>query len=161
VLDFIQVLQRDPEFVDAYQERGQAYVRLDQLDRALRDFNHVTQIKPHDAQSYFNRALVQMSMKQFDDAIRDLDQAILFQPKFAEAFVQRALAYGHMNNSPQADADLKAAEKLGIGSFWPGTQARPDLLQKIAAAREQLSPAWKLEREGLMAPSAGVSVPGG
>jgi tetratricopeptide (TPR) repeat protein len=83
-----------------------------------------------------------MDLKQFQKAVWDFDEAIQFKPQFAEAFLQRGLCYGHMNNSQHAQADLEVAEKIAKGSLR-GEQAlsveRAELLEKIAAARQQLN----------------------
>src|SRR5262245_15985710 len=141
MVDFCQVIQRAPDFAGGYVERGQAYLQLGQLDRALWDFNQVLQIRSHDPYSYFDRGRVYLELKQFEKAIRDFDDAIQFKPHFAEAYFHRAMAYGQLNKSDQAEADLDAAEKLAKGSF-PGQKPlkteRTEILEKITRSRAQL-----------------------
>ena len=54
--DFNQALRIDPQFANAYLNRGAAYLSQGDYQRAIDDFNRAIQIKPQSVMAYLNTA---------------------------------------------------------------------------------------------------------
>jgi len=53
--NFDEAIRLDPQFADAYHNRGTTYRNLGQFERAIEDYNHAIRLNPKDAVFYFNR----------------------------------------------------------------------------------------------------------
>ena len=54
--DYDEAIRLDPQFASAYYNRGLAYQRLGQSERAIKDFNEAIRLNPQYAAAYNNRA---------------------------------------------------------------------------------------------------------
>lgn len=70
----------------AYFNRGMAYKRKGEHDRAIRDFDQATALDPKSAAAYLNRGYSYDSKGNKARALSDLDMAILLDPKNADAY---------------------------------------------------------------------------
>jgi tetratricopeptide (TPR) repeat protein len=61
-----------------YDNRGVAYQKLDQLDRALSDFDEAIRLWPYNGWAYFNRANLYQARNELHRALTDYDLAIHF-----------------------------------------------------------------------------------
>ena len=92
VRDDTEAIRINPDFVLAYQGRGNAYNNLQQYDRAAADFTEAIRIRPNNGQFYLRRAGIYEKLQQYAKAIQDYDQAIRLQPGNARAYKGRANA---------------------------------------------------------------------
>jgi Tfp pilus assembly protein PilF len=74
-----------PDNHRAYNNRGNAYARKGDLDKAIADYDQAIRSKPKFAQAYHNRGNTYLNKGEVDKAIADYDQAIRSKPNFAEA----------------------------------------------------------------------------
>ncbi len=77
----------------AFTNRGLAYKRKGQLDRAIADYSEAIRLKPDDAQVFNNRGNAYYYDGQLDLAIKDYDDAIRLKPDLAVAFSNRGNVY--------------------------------------------------------------------
>ena len=77
----------------AFTNRGLAYKRKGQWDRAIADYSEAIRLKSDDAQVFNNRGNAYYYDGQLDRAIKDYDDAIRLQPDLAEAFSNRGNVY--------------------------------------------------------------------
>ena len=77
----------------AYSNRGEAYWKKGEHDRAITDYDEAIKINPKFAMPYNNRGVVYGAKGEFDRAILDYDTAIKLFPKLAGAYYNRGLAY--------------------------------------------------------------------
>ena len=77
----------------AFTNRGLAYKRKGQWDRAIADYSEAIRLKSDDAQVFNNRGNAYYYKGQLDRAIKDYDDAIRLQPDLAEAFSNRGNVY--------------------------------------------------------------------
>jgi len=68
-----------PDDAKAYSDRGNAYNKLGQHQRAIKDYNKAILLKPNFAVFYYNRGIIYGKLGQHQRAIEDFDKAI--QPK--------------------------------------------------------------------------------
>lgn len=93
-------------------QRANAYARMFQYDRALKDFNHAIKLRPEFWLAYDGRGLAHANRLNFELAIKDYDRAIKLKPDAAKAFYHRGLAKFGICDLEGADADIAKAREL-------------------------------------------------
>ncbi len=84
IADFGLVIRFLPEFSEAYNGRGLAYLSLERpvLPLAFKDFNRAIELDEDYADAYKNRGTVYFQQEEWDKAIADLERALsLFDEK--------------------------------------------------------------------------------
>jgi tetratricopeptide (TPR) repeat protein len=76
----------------AFNNRGNGFMRKQQIDRALQDYDQAIRINPANALALRNRADAYRIKGRYDRAIEDYDQSIRLNATAAPAFFGRALA---------------------------------------------------------------------
>ncbi len=72
---FTRAIQIDPQFVDAYFQRGILYWReIQNYQRAIRDLTRVLELDAERTVALFNRALAYQSRGDYDQAIADYER---------------------------------------------------------------------------------------
>jgi tetratricopeptide (TPR) repeat protein len=82
-----------PNLAIAFMNRGLAYKKKGQWDRAIADYSEAIRLKSDVAQVFNNRGNAYYYKGQWDRAIEDYDDAIRLQPDLAEAFGNRGNVY--------------------------------------------------------------------
>jgi tetratricopeptide (TPR) repeat protein len=78
----------------AFDNRGVAYRRKGEYDRALQDYEQAIRLNPSNATAYNNRGIIYRIKNEYARAISDYDEAIwLKNGDFPAAYYNRALAY--------------------------------------------------------------------
>ena len=77
----------------AYFNRGLAYGKKGEVDRAIADFDKAIALNPDYAAAYYNRGTAYGMKGDYDRAIADFGRAIKLNPKDADAYNNRGLAY--------------------------------------------------------------------
>ncbi len=108
-----KAIDLDPEFLDAYVNRGLAFMNKGNLEQAMADFSFVIQRRPDDATAYYNRSLVQMALGDNDAAIADLSEAIRILPLDPTSYNNRSIIHSLRKEYELAIADAKRAIELG------------------------------------------------
>jgi WD40 repeat protein/Tfp pilus assembly protein PilF len=93
----------------AYRDRGNGYLMLGNLDRALADFNEVLRLDPKCVQTYLARAEVFDRKKDVTAALRDCDEAIRLAPGSSRGYTVRAAHFLTNRQADKALADLRRA----------------------------------------------------
>ncbi len=93
----------------AFTNRGLAYKRKGQWDRAIADYSEAIRLKSDDAQAFNNRGNAYFHKGQLDRAIKDYDDAIRLQPDLAEAFSNRGNVYRKKGRFDRAIKDYDDA----------------------------------------------------
>src|SRR5262249_48969062 len=98
-----------PTNAQAYLDRGAAYARKDDNDRAIADFNRAIQLDPKNAQAYIQRGGTYSVKGDEDRAIADYNQAIKLDPQNARAYVALGTSYGSRGDTDRAIAAFNKA----------------------------------------------------
>lgn len=101
---------RNQAFV--HHNRGNAYLKKGQLDRAIQDYDQAIHLGPDQVNSFVNRGNAYCNKGQLDRAIQDYDQAIRLKPDYAEAFNNRGVAYRDNEQTDRAIQDYDQAIRL-------------------------------------------------
>ena len=94
--DYTRAINLDPNYVEAYKNRGMAYRNKGDYDLAIEDFGKAIQLNPNFAEAYFSRGSIYVKKGDIDHAMEDFSTAIELKPDYAEAYCNRGNAY-HRN----------------------------------------------------------------
>ena len=131
-----RAIELDPDFADAFQNRGVSYFNLGLYQRARQDFDEATRLdpkagswikvfvyqdlydavetQPHDAKSYYDRGRSHLLLGELQQAIDYLDEATRLDPEYSRAPFIRALAYTLLADDTAAQRDIDWALELGF-----------------------------------------------
>ncbi len=88
-----------------FNNRGIAYYRKVEYDRAIRDYDQAIRIKPDYAFAFNNRGAAYRLKGEYDRAIRDLDRAIRLKPDYAQAYNNKALLLASARDASVRDGE--------------------------------------------------------
>ncbi len=112
ISDLGRVIVLNPEYVEAYCNRGMAHIGLGNPEKAIADFNLALQISPDHADAYNRRGVTLAQQGNLNQALADFDQAISFDSNFADAYYNRGKARTELGNYQGAMSDYNLAIKL-------------------------------------------------
>jgi len=137
------MIQSDQEtqenLAKAFLNRGFAYDRKGQYDRAIEDYDQAIKLNPNFVLAFVDRGDAYNSKHEYDRAIQDLDQAIKLDPNFAPAFYNRGNAYDSELEYDRAVRDYDQAIKLDpnfAAAFYQRGNALRALGQESRAAAD-------------------------
>lgn len=113
IVYYSKAIELDPDFAEAYNNRGSAYKKKGEQGKAIRDYNKAIELKPNFAVAYYNRGTVYGEKGEQDRAIRDFNKAIELNPDYAKAYNNRGAAYWHKGEYERAKEDYRKACELG------------------------------------------------
>jgi tetratricopeptide (TPR) repeat protein len=99
----------DGEDAEVYSNRGSAYLMIDEIDRAISDFDRAIQLEPDNAMRYYNRGIALSRKHQVQKAIDDYSRAIQLSPDLAPAYGNRAHQFELAGERDKAIADYRKA----------------------------------------------------
>jgi tetratricopeptide (TPR) repeat protein len=94
------------KFADAFNNRGTAYAKKGDFDKAIADYDAAIRIDPKIPSTYGNRGLALVKAGQFARAVADFDQALAGNPKDALSLYNRGVAKQKMGNNVGGDIDV-------------------------------------------------------
>jgi tetratricopeptide (TPR) repeat protein len=100
----------------AFSNRGLAYKRKSQWDRAIADYSEAIRLNPNDAQIFNNRGNAFYYKGRLDRAIEDYDNALRLRPDLAEAFGNRGNVYRKKGQLDRAIGEYDKAIRLEPGN---------------------------------------------
>ena len=95
----------------ALNNRGNAYLAIGQIDRAIADYSNAIQIAPS-AIGYFNRGNAYLKKEQYDLAEKDYDAALKLDPNLADAYLNRGVTFTNRGQYDRAIADYNEVLRL-------------------------------------------------
>jgi tetratricopeptide (TPR) repeat protein len=134
--------------VNAIFERGNNFVRMNNLVEAIKDYSTVIANRPTSAGAYYNRGYArQYETDGLWGAIEDYNIAIKLNPQFAEAYANRALAYHQHGNYVSAIEDYNSALDLNpnLSPVYSNRGEAYFLVGNIRAAAEDFRKAHELK----------------
>ena len=109
---YSHVIQRSPNNVATYINRGIAYHRKGEFSRAIDDLNKAIELNPGFALAYNNRGTTYSDIGAYNRAIEDYSNAIELKPDYAIAYYGRGAAYQRKGEQDRAIADYCKAIEL-------------------------------------------------
>ena len=117
--------------VVAHNIRGNAYLKKNEYDRAIQDFDESVRINPNYAKAFNNRGVAHQRKGEYERAIENFDEAIRLDSDYAIAFANRANAHQKTGEYGRAAQDYSEVIRL---------QPRYDQLMRL---QPELQSEWK------------------
>jgi tetratricopeptide (TPR) repeat protein len=129
-IDFYsEAVRLQPDFAEAFYNRGIARKDKGDMEGAERDFEQAIGVQPDYAAAFNNRGVARKAKHDLDGALQDYDEAIRLQPDFAIAFNNRGNARKDKGDLEGALQDYDEAIRLKsdyAGAFYNRGSARAD-----------------------------------
>jgi len=105
-------IKLQPNYANAYGNRGIAYHNLEQYQLAIEDFDKAVRLKPDLAMTYSNRGSTYTILGEYQRAIEDFDKAVHLQPDLDLAYNNRGIVYHKLGQLQRAIEDYSKAIRL-------------------------------------------------
>jgi tetratricopeptide (TPR) repeat protein len=109
---FYEAVRRDATLTEAHRLRGEIYLKLGNIDKAIASLDKAIETDPKSVASYCSRASVRYRLGDNQGAIADADQALKLDPRCALAYNERGLAKLASSDERGALQDYNQALKL-------------------------------------------------
>jgi tetratricopeptide (TPR) repeat protein len=119
--------------VALHYERGNAFFRSGDLNRAIESFSKALRLNPSYADALIGRGLALCKKGDYENAIADLSEALYLDPKSAKAYYYRGSILGTRGDYEGAIADYDCSLRLQPGQKKV-SDARKLAMAKIAQA---------------------------
>jgi tetratricopeptide (TPR) repeat protein len=103
------LIRSNPQNDGAYVNRGIAYRRLGDIDRAIRDYDQAIRVNPRAADAFNNRGNAFRARDEHERAMRDYDEAIRLDPHYAHALNNRGIIFLELGDASRSIADFDRA----------------------------------------------------
>jgi tetratricopeptide (TPR) repeat protein len=110
---FSNVLDHDPEHINAYLQRGFAHSMSKNYELAVKDFSAVIARKPDHVWAFTSRGSALNRLERHAEAIRDFDAVLALDARNGEAYNNRGWAYKAQGDLEAACKDWKTSQRLG------------------------------------------------
>jgi tetratricopeptide (TPR) repeat protein len=107
ILDYDQAIRLNPNFAEAYNNRGFASYWSGNYEQAIADYSRAIALRPAYAYAYNNRGAAYMASGHSNQAISDFDHALALQPDFPQAYINRGNANLRLGHLGLALADFR------------------------------------------------------
>jgi tetratricopeptide (TPR) repeat protein len=105
-----QAIKLKPDYLYAYQVRGNAFYALRKYNLAAADYNYAANIGgPNNAINYYNLGNVYGALRLYDSALLDYNKAVSIKPDYANAYGARGSLYSHKKMYDMAIQDFGKA----------------------------------------------------
>ena len=106
VATFTELLKTDPEWVKAYDRRGDAYLKLGKFKEAVVDFDTFLKAEPKFAPEHWRRGIALYYLDRFEDGVKQFETHKTVNPQDVENAVWHYLCNVHVVGKDKAKAAL-------------------------------------------------------
>ena len=107
-------IELKPDLAEAYNNRGTAYKKKGDNDRAIKDYNKAIELKPESCRTlYINRGEAYADKGEYDRAIADHNKGIALNSDLAVAYYNRGTTCLQLGEWESARSDLTTAKEKG------------------------------------------------
>ena len=92
IASYDKAIELNPEYADAYNNRGNALSGLERYAEAIASFDKAIALNPELAVAYYNRGVALVDLERYAEAIASYDKAIALNPEYAAAYNNRGNA---------------------------------------------------------------------
>jgi tetratricopeptide (TPR) repeat protein len=103
---FTHAIELDPDYAEAYIQRGYVNWYLEKDEQALADYNLALELTPTDTAIYELRGRVYHRLGEYERALADLTHAIGLDPTFASAYLTRGILFVALEQPEAAGRDF-------------------------------------------------------
>lgn len=108
------VIDLTPDYADAFINRGLIYLKFEEFDKAISDFDRAIEIDINKPNAYYNRGLAYSDLKLHDKAIADYTKTIELDPEDSQAYYNRGNEYLDLEEIALAFKDYDKALELDL-----------------------------------------------
>lgn len=119
IKEYGNAIKANPDYADAYMNRGNAYGCMNDYDTAVKDYDQAIRLSPGYALAYRNRGVTNSRRGNQRKALEDYGRAIALAPNDAKTYAYRAFAHKVLGNQRESWADARRAKELDPGSVVP------------------------------------------
>ncbi len=112
IIDYTNAIELNPEYAEAYNNRGIAYLSNGDFDNAIADYTEAVEFDPELTDAYKDRAATYLGNNDFDNAIKDYTKAIQLDPDDTNIYNYRGLAHFGNSEVEKAIDDFSRAIQL-------------------------------------------------
>jgi tetratricopeptide (TPR) repeat protein len=105
---FNKAIETNPEFPNAYSNRGNIYRMRKNYDLAIKDYSKSIELNPENLSVIYSRANTYLDKEDFKNAIKDYSVIINQNPSFKDIYFDRAYANIRIENYNNAKKDLES-----------------------------------------------------
>ena len=116
--DYAEAIRLEPDYAEAYNNRGAVKAKLGRYDDALADYAEAIRLKPDHAGAFYNRGVAKDTLGRHEDALGDFAEAIRLKPDYAEAY-----------NNRGAVKDTLGRHEDALGDYAEAIRLKPDLAE--------------------------------
>ncbi len=129
-----KIIEKTPTFDSAYIERANAYCRLGETDRALKDYNHVISNPFVKKAALGGRAILYYSLGKYEESISDFSQIIKLDANNYHAYYGRGMAKTQLliNGVNPVSGQLRLYDENGKPCYYDYSWALNDYNKSIA-----------------------------
>jgi len=109
---YTKAIQLDPNFKEAYNNRGLAKHGLSRYTEAITDYDKAIQLDPNYKNAYIARGLAKHGLSRYNEAISDFDKAIQLDPNYARAIASKGCSLVKLGRYGEAVDTINKALKL-------------------------------------------------
>ena len=131
---YTKALEINPDFLDAYINRGLVKNELQDYDGSIMDYDKAIELDSKCALAYNNRGYTKYKKQDYQGALKDYNRAILLNPKFKMAIDNKANLFLDVCLEDDKDFSEKFYLSLGIrevneGNFCDGLKSLREVLK--------------------------------
>jgi tetratricopeptide (TPR) repeat protein len=115
-----QTVQSDPQSAADYVNRGNAYFKKGEYDKAIADYTQAIQLNPGSAEVYYIRGNMYSDIKEYDKALTDYAEATRLDPQNPLVHLNRGMVYRDKGEYEKAIVDYTLAIQIDP-TFWKAT----------------------------------------
>ena len=109
---YTKAIQLDPNYKDAYNNRGISKKNLGRYTEAITDYDKAIQLDPNYKDAYNNRGVSKYNLSKYTEAITDYDKAIQLDPNYAKAIASKGCSLVKLGRYGEAVDTINKALKL-------------------------------------------------
>lgn len=107
-----KILELNPDYPEALNNRGRLYNTLGKSDEALADYNRALALRSDDPTILANRGAIYHDLKKYEEALADYNRSLQIRPDDAQTINNRGATYAGMGKRKEALADYNRSLEL-------------------------------------------------
>jgi tetratricopeptide (TPR) repeat protein len=109
VASYDRAIAINPDYVDAWHNRGNALFRLNRKKEAVASYDKAIAINPDYVDAWNNRGVALHDLRRYEEAVASYDKAIAINPDYVDAWHNRGNALFRLNRKKEAVASYDKA----------------------------------------------------
>ncbi len=144
---FSNALEQGVHPVHSHLNRGIAYFKTCQFDRAIEDFDIIINENNSHERALFYRGIAKLNLEENEEAIHDLDRSLALKPERGDTYLARGLAHNALGHKDEAEKDIHDSHVLHnveLGEFMEENILSESLFNRTLKFFETDDAKWEL-----------------